>query len=665
MLEVDNIDTYYSQRQVLRQLSLKVPQGKIVAMLGRNGMGKTTIIRSIMGLTPPRDGEIRFNGEVISGLEPYQIARKGIAFVPQGRGIFASLSVKENLTIVEKESESGRGRGWDLERVYSLFPILKDRSHAFANHLSGGEQQMLAIARALMNNPKLLIMDEPSEGLAPKVVNQIAHVISQLKTTITVLLAEQNINMALNLADYVYIISQGSVVYDSPPENLKDKQEIRIQFLGVDSKNSKGEFKVEKLGENQAPHPLFLERMRRLQEATHLQQPDRIPIVLPAGYYLAEVGGITKQEFLENPGKAQELLEKVALELQPDAIGGPFPSNPAPYLALGSRMSKFPGHGLDPNSEFQFIEREFMKAEDYESFLADPADWSIRKYLPRAYSELGGLAMTPPLGIHLSGFYSVLGLSSYAIPPVMNAIKALAKAIEAAGDVVQETAQSIQKMISLGFPPAFMKSAINPLAPYDFMSDTLRGMRGIMLDMFQRPDQLLAAEEKVMQIQLESAIATSKALDIKNCMFFLHRGSDGFMSIPQFEKFYWPQLKQMLLVLIENNIMPCLFYEGTWDQRLEYLAELPKGKTIGWFQNSDIIKVKEIVGDTMCIAGGMPNSLLVAGTVAEVKEHTQMVCEVVGKGGGFIMCSSVGELSRSKPELVKAWVDATREYGKY
>ena len=230
MLELVNVDTYYWRRQVLRQISLRVPQGKIVAMLGRNGMGKTTIIRSIMGLTPPREGEIRLGKEVISGLEPYQIARKGIALVPQGRGIFASLSVEEHLTIAAKKTNN---EGWNIQRIHCLFPILKERANCYATLLSGGEQQMLAISRALMANPDVLVMDEPSEGLAPMVVNQISHVIAQLKGSLTVLLAEQNINMALKLADYIYIISQGTVVYESTPQDLKNNLEIKQKYLGV------------------------------------------------------------------------------------------------------------------------------------------------------------------------------------------------------------------------------------------------------------------------------------------------------------------------------------------------------------------------------------------------------------------------------------------------
>jgi branched-chain amino acid transport system ATP-binding protein len=231
MLEVIKVDTYYRERHVLYGVSLKVLQGSIVAMLGRNGMGKTTIIRTIMGLTPLRSGEIRFNGEDISLLEPYQIARKGIALVPQGRGIFPSLSVKENFTIAARNYD--KIAAWNLERIYQLFPILEQRAKLYGNLLSGGEQQMLTIARALMTNPNMLIMDEPSEGLAPLVVREISKIIGQLRGTHSVLLAEQNISMALGIADYVYLISKGTVVFESKPQELRNNNEIKTKYLGV------------------------------------------------------------------------------------------------------------------------------------------------------------------------------------------------------------------------------------------------------------------------------------------------------------------------------------------------------------------------------------------------------------------------------------------------
>jgi branched-chain amino acid transport system ATP-binding protein len=231
LLALENINTYYWDSHVLWDVSLKVPEGHAVVMLGRNGMGKTTIIRSIMGLTPPVDGVVRFKGEAINGLAPYQIARKGLALVPQGRCVFPSLSVKENLLIAARGTEGADS--WNLERIYGLFPILKERQGLHANLLSGGEQQMLAVARALMTNPDLLIMDEPSEGLAPMVVKMIGHVICTLKGKLTVFLAEQNLNMALTVADYIYVVSKGSVVWEGLPDDLRNNEEVKQKWLGV------------------------------------------------------------------------------------------------------------------------------------------------------------------------------------------------------------------------------------------------------------------------------------------------------------------------------------------------------------------------------------------------------------------------------------------------
>ncbi|OGO35772.1 MAG: hypothetical protein A2147_07900, partial [Chloroflexi bacterium RBG_16_57_8] len=341
------------------------------------------------------------------------------------------------------------------------------------------------------------------------------------------------------------------------------------------------------------------------------------------------------------------------------------PSDPRPHVLLGDRMTKWPGHGLDANGQFQFVEHEFMKAEDYDEFLEDPADWAVRVYLPRAFSALEGFSLLPPLGMHLFGTYNIMGGAAvFAAPPIVAAFQAYAKAAQMMADDAVLAVKNAERNAAIGIPLPFIAGSIIE-APFDFMSDTLRGMRGIMLDVVQRPEKLLAAEEKVFHFQVKYAIDFARTTGLKSCFIPLHRGSDGFLSLPQFEKFYWPQLKKMIVTLVQNGIRVGCFYEGVWDQRLKYLAELPKGKTVGWFQRSDIFKVKEIVGKTVCIIGGMPNTMLQGGTVAEVRAHTKKVCEVVGKGGGFIMGTGVGEMSGSKPELVKAWVEATREFGKY
>jgi uroporphyrinogen-III decarboxylase len=408
---------------------------------------------------------------------------------------------------------------------------------------------------------------------------------------------------------------------------------------------------------------LLAERAKRLQDAMELKQPDRIPISLGAGYLLAEYGGITHREQQDNFQKAQELLEKFALEFEPDTAMGLF-NSPRPSLALGDRMTKWPGYGLPDTGSFQYVETEFMKGEDYDTFLRDPSDWTVRTYLPRAFKELEGLQDLPPLSLFSWGHYFLPNLPMLAAPPIQAAVQALGKAVAESQKDLANLGESTNRLLALGFPPPPLAGGICE-APFDFMSDTLRGMRGIMLDMLRRPDKLLAAERVVLESQLEFCISFAKATGLKNCFIPLHRGSDGFMSIQQFEKFYWPTLKELQVRLVEAGLMPVVFYEGVWDQRLKYLCELPRGKTVGYFQSSDYFKLKDVVGDTMCIMGGMKNSLLASGTPQQVRDWTRQLCEKVGQGGGFIMTTNVGEMEGSKLENVRAWADATREFGVY
>jgi branched-chain amino acid transport system ATP-binding protein len=230
MLELVDVHTYYGESHVLHGISLKVEKGSVVALLGRNGMGKTTTIRSIIGFTPPRDGEVRFKEKVITHLKPFKIAQMGIGLIPQGRELFPSLSVKENLTMAARSG--GTAGAWSLDKVYAHFPLLKERENLKGNLLSGGEQQMLAIGRALMTNPDLLLMDEPSEGLAPKIVREIGHIIKMLKDSgFSILIVEQNYPLALRVANYAYIISKGGIVYQSTPDELEANDEVKIKYL--------------------------------------------------------------------------------------------------------------------------------------------------------------------------------------------------------------------------------------------------------------------------------------------------------------------------------------------------------------------------------------------------------------------------------------------------
>ena len=231
LLEVREINTFYGISHILFDVSLEIDKGEVVCILGRNGVGKTTTLRSIIGLTPPRSGSIVFLGIEIRGKQPFEIARLGIGFVPEDRIIFPDLTVRENLEMGIKRKDRG---GWPLERVYEMFPLLKEREKQMGGTLSGGEQQMLTIARTLMGNPQLLLLDEPSEGLAPMIVKEVENQVRHLKTEgMPILLSEQNSNFIMKLSDRAYILEKGQIRWKGEVSELKDKPEIMKTYLGI------------------------------------------------------------------------------------------------------------------------------------------------------------------------------------------------------------------------------------------------------------------------------------------------------------------------------------------------------------------------------------------------------------------------------------------------
>lgn len=231
MLKIIDIHTYYGDSYVLQGISLDIAQGEVVSILGRNGVGKTTLIRSIIGFTPVRRGQIIFKEVNIASLPSYKIARMKMALVPQGRLIFSSLTVKENLTLAAHHAGAGPG---DLEKIFALFPRMRERIRHKGNELSGGEQQMLAIGRALICQPDLILMDEPSEGLAPLLVREIADVLRKLKGEgHSILIVEQNLLFAMRVSMKSHVMSKGRIVYSSTPKELWKNQEVKFQYLGV------------------------------------------------------------------------------------------------------------------------------------------------------------------------------------------------------------------------------------------------------------------------------------------------------------------------------------------------------------------------------------------------------------------------------------------------
>jgi uroporphyrinogen-III decarboxylase len=409
---------------------------------------------------------------------------------------------------------------------------------------------------------------------------------------------------------------------------------------------------------DKAAEQLCREREKRFMDAAQLRVPDRVPSSIHLSYLPARMQGITYRDAYYDFPKWKDAYIKTALWLQPDRCEY-FPSSCGRVMeAVDQKNTAWPGHGSGINASHQFIESENMKAEEYDRYLNDASDFNIRFLLPRFYGLLQPLAKLPPLdGI---GFF--LPFNVIAQPDFAAMLRTLA-------DIAQESVEWNKQASGMwaalnenGFPGRPM--GVGGGAPYDMISDFLRGMRGAMLDMYRCPDKLMAAIEKISGQSLRQIAASPKVAEFTTCFIPLHRGSDGFMSLKQFEKFYWPYLLKSVNALVDRGYTPEIFFEGDYTGRLEYLRQLPKGKCIGRFDRSDMARVKEVLGGHLCIQGNVPSSLLQTGAKADVIKYCKWLIDVVGKDGGYIMGTG-SVVDEVKPENLKAMVDFTREYGVY
>jgi uroporphyrinogen-III decarboxylase len=411
---------------------------------------------------------------------------------------------------------------------------------------------------------------------------------------------------------------------------------------------------------------LYQVRSKRVHDAIQLKQPDRVPLWFQdLSFFPANFAGISYKDAFYDSDKLFEAYTKTILYYQPDMYFNPGHAIHTPGQALeilGCQQIKWPGHGgLPPNITFQFVEEEYMLADEYPALLADPSDFTVRTYLPRIFTALKPFANLPPLKGLLMGYFGIPMASAYASREVTRAMESFYRAGLETLKQAQAAASFKEKMDGLGYP---LSCGAITLTPFDIISDTLRGMKGTMLDMYRQPDNLLAAIDRLLPMSIDLAVAGAKASGTLGVFIPLHRGADGFMSLKQFEKFYWPGLKKILLALIDNGITPFPFFEGSYTDRLDYLAELPKGKILGLFDSTDIFKAKEKLGNVMCISGMMPLSLLQTGSHENIQQYTRKLIDVVGRDGGFIM-GPRSAMDECDPVKVKVWVDYTREYGVY
>lgn len=407
---------------------------------------------------------------------------------------------------------------------------------------------------------------------------------------------------------------------------------------------------------------LYQERMQRVKDVIALAVPDRVPIVSPVQAFTYRYAGVSLKEAMYDYAAARRAARKFCLDFQPDLDFGPVLMYPAkPMDLLGLQWFRWPGHGISENTMYQFIEGEYMKEDEYDEFIFDPGHFMTTKWMPRSFGNLKGLEQFPAM--RGSMWYGWLGtVPPFAgIPELWDALEALKKT----GAEIARWFESLnlykQEIKAEGFPIAYGGWAF---APFDLLGDTLRGVEGIFTDMIAQPDKLLAAVEKMVPIAIEAGAAAAEANDPPMAWIWLHKGSDEFMSVEQFNRFYWPSLKKLICGLIDNGVIPVVYGEGNETSRLEYYTDIPKGKAIFHFATTDIFKAKDVLKDVCCISGNLPNSLMVTGTPDDVKAYCKKLIDYCGKDGGYIMDTSA-LLDEAKPENVKAMFEFTREYGVY
>jgi uroporphyrinogen-III decarboxylase len=400
------------------------------------------------------------------------------------------------------------------------------------------------------------------------------------------------------------------------------------------------------------------QREQRLVDAVQLKTPDHVPISLGLNYFPAKYTGTTTWAAYYDFPTWKDAYIKAAQYLEPDRLLV-VPNQKGSVLeALDAKQLRWPGHGVSKYHTHQFVEGEYMKADEYDLLLNDTSDFLVRYYLPRIYGMMGAAGQLPPLNILMNA----LPFNNLASPEFIDMMEKLTQIAKESLQWQTETASLMRELTELGY---FCRSApIMTGAPFDSISDFLRGMRGTMLDMYRVPDKLLRACEMMCRIHLERIAQLPQTTEFVPCFMALHRGAHGFMSLKQFEIFYWPYLLKVIEALVDRGYTPDVFFEGDYNTRLEYLAQMPKGKVIARFDQIDMARAKEILGGKICIAGNMPVSLLQVATVDDVKKKCRDLIDTAGKDGGYIM-SPASALDEVKPENLKAMIDFTKEYGRY
>ena len=402
-------------------------------------------------------------------------------------------------------------------------------------------------------------------------------------------------------------------------------------------------------------------RIKRLADTLLMKKADRVPVTLPVDSFPALYAGTTFHKVMYDYDELYRAWKKFLNEFEMDSLVGPGMVYPGRVFDIVNyKLYAWPGHGLPLNANgHQFVEGEYMKADEYDAFLSDPSDYCMRVFLPRAMGALEPFHKLPSLTSLLGKPQTLLMVAGQ--PDVQAAFQSLADAGREMARYQQVIMKFGREAQAAGYPA--IPGGVT-MAPFDTLGDALRGTRGVIMDMYRRPDKVMQAVDVIADFCTKNAIESLNAMGGIMVTFPLHKGDDTFMSDAQFLKFYWPSLKKVILAMINEGIMVSLFAEGKYNNRLELVKDLPAGWILWHFDQTDMSKVKKVFGNTQCLTGNVPTSFMCTGTPEAVKDYCRRLIELCGKDGGYILTGGAS-CSEVKAENLRAMMAAAKEYGTY
>jgi hypothetical protein len=404
----------------------------------------------------------------------------------------------------------------------------------------------------------------------------------------------------------------------------------------------------------------YADKANRIIKAINLEEPDRVPCQIPAGSFPAYYAGYDLKRCMYDLEAMRTAMIKFVTDFDCDSHGGThfFPGKVLDLLDY--KLYKWPGHGLADDAVIvQFDEQEYMQADEYDELLLNPADYIIRRFLPRTWGTFSPISAMGPLSSFYGIAYQTLGIASIpSFQPMLKAISEASQAMDAWMSVVFECSRVTQ---SMGYPSTEGAMA---LAPFDTIADLLRGTRGSSLDMYRQPDKLLEATDKMAELTLQSVVDEARLFVSPFVFIPIHKGDDVFMSDQHFEKFYWPSFRKLLLGLIDEGLIPAMVVDGTYNRRLEYIRDLPKASVIWTFEKTDMALAKKILGGHTCISGNITGALLYTGTPEDVKAYCRWLIDTCGPDGGYILSMGIS-VDTVDPANLQAIIESAKEYGVY